>query len=125
MGHKVVRGAVALAGLVLAAIGVAALLDANGTGAKLGLSAINALGHATLRADIAAFFLTAGGLAMAAAARREPLLLTAPLLLISLTLCGRLLSVLLTGFDAAMVPPMAVEALLVAVFLAGRRMGPA
>ncbi len=118
----VLRLAVGLTGLFLLAIGISAFLDPVGTGAKLGLAGLGSLGLATLRADLGAFFVGGGALAIAAAVRRAPLLLTAPVLSIGLALTGRFLALALTPFDHAMVPPMVAEAVMVAIFAAGRFM---
>jgi drug/metabolite transporter superfamily protein YnfA len=77
---------------------------------------------ATLRADLGAFFATAGGFALWAAIRRAPGFLTAPLMLISLALAGRFLALAVTPFASAMIPPMVAEAVMVALFAAGRFM---
>ncbi len=120
MRNVFIRGAVALTGLLLVGIGVGAWIDPARTGGSLGLSGAPGLGMATLRADLGAFFVGGGGLAIAAAARRDAGLLTAPVLLIGLALTGRFLALAVTPFDRAMVPPMVAEAVMVGVFAAGR-----
>jgi hypothetical protein len=114
------RLAIAATGLFLLAIGLSALADPSGTGAKLGLAGVGSLGLATLRADLGAFFCGGGGFAIAAAVRRAPLLLTAPTLLIAMALAGRFLALALTPFNTAMIPPMVAEAVMLAIFAAGR-----
>jgi hypothetical protein len=120
MRNVAVRVAVALTGLLLLVIGVGAWLDPSNTGAKLGLAGVGGLGMATLRADLGAFFMGGGALAIAAAVSRAPLLLTAPTLLIGLALLGRCLALAVTPFEHAMLPPMAAEAVMLAIFAAGR-----
>ncbi|MFN3524126.1 MAG: hypothetical protein ACK4YQ_17920 [Phenylobacterium sp.] len=89
--------------------------------ARLGLDAQGALGIATIRADIAAFFGAAGLFALAAAARAEARLMTTPLLLVALALAGRVVTVVDRGFTPEQGPPMVVEAVLVALFALARR----
>ena len=114
------RIAVAAIGALLLLIGLGAWIDPAGTAAKLGLAGTGSLGLASLRADLGAFFLGGGGLALVAAWRRAPALLTAPLLLIGLALAGRCLALLVTPFDPLMLPPMVAEAVMLVVFAGGR-----
>jgi hypothetical protein len=122
MKNTILRIAVAATGALLLFLALVAWTDPARLGGKLGIGAATALGMATLRADLGAFFATAGGLALLAAARRAPGLLTAPLLLVALALAGRCLALAVTPFDSAMIPPMVAEAVMVAVFAAGRFM---
>lgn len=114
--------------ILVAVVGVAAILLAAQfwlnpvqPAARLGLDARGALGLATIRADIAAFFATAGILSLIAAVRAEARLMTTPLLLVALALAGRVVTVVDQGFTPAQAPPMAVEATLVALFALARR----
>jgi hypothetical protein len=125
MRYNIVRISVAVTGAVLFLIGLLAWLQPEKLAAKLGVAASNPLGAATLRADLGAFFVTAGVLALIAALRRAPRLLTAPLALISLALAGRLVALELEPLDSAMIPPMVAEAVMAIIFLAGRVLRPA
>ncbi len=120
MKYAPIRIAVAVTGLILFIIAIGAWLSPAATAAKLGVTATGALGVATLRADLGAFFAVSGGLALFAAIRRAPTYLTTPLLLIALALAGRLLALAFAPFDSTMAPPMIAEAIMVAVFGAGR-----
>jgi hypothetical protein len=122
MRNTILRIAVAATGALLLFLAVAAWTDPARLGGQLGIGAAASLGMATLRADLGAFFGTAGGLALLAAIRRSPGLLTAPLLMISLALAGRFLALAVTPFASAMIPPMVAEAVMVAVFASGRFM---
>jgi len=117
------RLAVFLTGGFLLLMSVVALADPHRLAGQLGLAATNAVGAASLRADLFGFFATAGGLAVAAAARRAAYLLTAPLLLIGLALTGRIVALAIGPFDGSLLPPMAVEAVMLAVLAAGRVRG--
>jgi hypothetical protein len=114
--------------LVVGVIGVLALLVAarlwigpEAPAAALGLKAEGLLGLATLRADVGGFFAAGGLFALAGAIRGEGRLLTPPAVLLGLALAGRLLTVVIDGYTAAMLPPMVVEAVLVAILLLARR----
>ena len=122
MKNTTLRIAVGATGVLLLFLALVAWTDPTRLGGKLGIGAATALGMATLRADLGAFFATAGVLALLAAVRRAPGFLTAPLMLMSLALAGRLAALAVTPFDSAMIPPMVAEAVMVAVFAAGRFM---
>ncbi len=88
---------------------------------QLGLQAVGGLGLATLRADVGGFFAAGGLFALAGAIRGEGRLLTVPLVLLGLALVGRTITVFLDGWEAAMLQPMIVEAVLVAILAGARR----
>lgn len=117
----ILRVAIGLAGLLFVILALSFLLDPQGAAARLGVAALTPLGHATLRGDFFAFFAVGGGLAIAGAAREDARLLLAPLLLIALTLAGRVITVAASGFDPAMGPPMLVEAVTIVLLWLGRR----
>lgn len=96
-------------------------LDPVAVGAQLGFGPIAKLGHASLRADVGGFFGTAGLLSLGAALRDDHRLLMAPMLLIGLALLGRVIALGFVGFDAVLVPPMVVEAVMLGLFAAGRK----
>ena len=123
MRYGPLRLAVAVTGALLLLIAVGAWVDPDKVGGRLGLTAENMLGHATLRADLGAFFSVGGGLALVAAWRRNARLLTAPLLMIAVALAGRIVTLEFSEFDPTMLPPMLAEAVMVAVFAAGRLVG--
>jgi hypothetical protein len=115
-----VRWLVVLTGVALGLGGVAALIDPLLVASQLGLAASSNLGAATLRGDLFSFFGTAGGIAIYAAARRQRALLVIPMMMMGAALCGRVVSLGFVAFDSTMVPPMVAEAIMVAIFAAGR-----
>jgi len=117
----ILRVAIGLAGLLFVILALGFLLDPASAGARLGVGFLNPLGHATLRGDFFAFFAVGGLLSIAGAVREDARLLLAPLLLITLTLAGRLITVAASGFDPAMGPPMLVEAVMIGLLWLGRR----
>ncbi|HVV34517.1 MAG TPA: hypothetical protein VHC73_14910 [Vitreimonas sp.] len=117
----VVRGVVGLVGVLALLMAAMFWLNPGLPAARLGVAALDALGFATLRADMGGFFAMAGILSLSAALRDSARLLTAPLLLVTLALAARIGTAALEGYTPAMAQPMAIEAVLVAVLALGRR----
>lgn len=111
-------GAVGVLGLLLAAM---FLLRTEPAAAKFGLQALGPLGLASLRADLVALFGAVGILSLMGAVRDRGDLLMAPLILLGLALAGRIVSLLMTGLSPDLIPPMAVEVVLVAILALGHR----
>ncbi|HQR91105.1 MAG: hypothetical protein B7Y81_11145 [Caulobacter sp. 32-67-35] len=111
-------GAVGVLGLLLAAM---FLLRTEPAAAKFGLQALGPLGLASLRADMVALFGAVGILSLMGAVRDRGDLLLAPLILLGLALAGRMISLLMTGLSPDLIPPMAVEVVLVAILALGHR----
>ncbi len=123
MQKMVPRGFLALAGVL--AIGLWALVwfDQPRFAAQLGPVATSPLAAATLRADIGGFFATWAVGALLAAWRDDRQMATLPMLLLALAFAGRAYSYALTQ-DAAIIQPMAIEAVLVVLIgLARSRLG--
>lgn len=118
----VLRIVLGLAGLVFVVMGLAFWANPATPAARLGIEAANALGTSSLRADMAAFFGVAGGLTLLAAVRANARLLTAPLLMIAIALTGRVITVAVDGYTPDMMQPMVIEAVLLALLAAGRRL---
>jgi ribonuclease Z len=119
--RNALRAALVLAGLVFVVLAAGFLRDPLLPAARLGVAPLGLLGQATLRGDFFAFFAVGGLLSIAGALRSDARLLLAPLLLISFTLAGRLITVAVAGFDPVMGPPMAVETVMAVLLLLGRR----
>ena len=113
MARLAARVFLGAAGLLAVGLWGLAWFDLPRLAARLGPVAPTPLAEATLRADIGGFFAAWAIGALAAAWRGEARLALLPLLLLGLAFCGRLYSFALTG-DAAIVPPMLVEAALFA-----------
>jgi hypothetical protein len=119
--QNILRALIGLFGVLFIALAAGFLLDPTQAATKLGVGPLAPLGLATLRGDFFAFFGAGGILSIMGAVRSDERFLTAPLLMIAMTLAGRLVTVVSTGFDAAMGPPMLVEALIVSLLFLGRR----
>jgi hypothetical protein len=122
MDNFIVRIGIFVSAALLLLIGVGAWIDPVWTGSRLGLLGQGSLGVASLRADLGAFFLTAGGFALAAAALKRPAFLTPALALIGLAFAGRLGALATLPFEAAALPPFIAEIVMLGFFAAGRFM---
>jgi len=118
--QMIVRVAVGLLGLAGVLIALRIWMAPADVGAQLGLAASNTLGLATLRADVAGFFGGAGAFALLGAIRNRGAFLIAPLVLVAIALTGRVITVATNGYSEAMLPPMAIEAVLLLVLGFGR-----
>lgn len=108
------------AGLLGIGIAGSTWFDPTNFPATLGIEGVGGLGEATVRADVAGFFGVFGALALAGAIRGEGRLFTAPALLIGLALVGRLITLAVRGYEPAMLQPIVIEIVLLAIFLAAR-----
>ncbi|WP_374144968.1 hypothetical protein [Sphingomonas sp. 28-63-12] len=119
MQKLLARGFLAFAGVL--AIGLWALVwfDQTRFAAELGPLAPTPLAAATLRADVGGFFAAWAIGALLAAWRGEARFVLMPMLLLGLAFVGRLYSFALTG-DAAIIAPMAIEAVLFGAMLLAR-----
>ena len=114
--------------VLIALIGGAALLLAarlwwmpDVAAADFGLQAINPVGIATLRADVAGYFIAAGLLLLWAAWRRAAWALTPVLVLLGAALAGRTIGLLLDGNAPGVTTPMLIEVVLIAIVWAARQ----
>ncbi len=121
MMRNVMRGVIALVGLFNVGLALSFLLDPVKGAERFFLSPIGSQGLATMRADFTAFFMTGAVFALVGAWRgwRTPLLV--PIVLLSITICVRALSLVLDGAAATAYPPMAVEAVMIALLALGWR----
>ena len=119
--QNTLRVLIGLSGLLFIVVALGFLLDPAQAAARLGIGVIAPLGLATLRGDFIGFFATGGILALLGAVRNDARYWTAPLMLVGMTLAGRLITIAASGFDATMGPPMLVEAVIVVLLVLGRR----
>lgn len=120
----VLRALLGISGLFGLVIALGFWFRTDTLAAEFGIAALDALGYSSLRADLGALFGAVGVLSLAAALRNSARLLTAPLLLIGIGFAGRLLTIALSGYEATMLQPMAVEVVLITLFAAGRNLLP-
>lgn len=117
----ILRGLVGLISLLMLAIAVSVWADPVKFPASLGLAPMDALGRATMRADLGAFFAVVGGFGLLGAVRDSRRLMTAPLALSALALAARGFTAAVEGFEPQMAQPMVVETVMVLLYGAGRR----
>jgi hypothetical protein len=113
-----------LGGLAYLVIGLRfiALPAASLTG--FGLEAPGAAGLSTTRADFTAFFVVSALAMLYGAWKRSGEILLVPAFLFGIALTGRIVSAIVDGTYEGFLMPMAIEALTVAVTLAGWRVLP-
>ncbi len=119
--QNLIRGLVGVVGLLALTMALSFWIDPARPAARLGLEAVGSLGLASLRADLGGFFGAAGALALLAAIRNRADLLLAPLVMIGIALSGRVITLMISGPSPALIPPMVVEAVLLAILILGMR----
>ncbi|WP_427964448.1 DUF4345 family protein [Altererythrobacter sp.] len=120
----VLRALLFVGGLFFVLMGVSFLLDPAGYGAAFGLASKGAHGLATIRADMTAFFVVAGGCMIWGGWARngDPLLVSAALMTIALL--GRFLGLAQDGTYEGWLQPMVIEAVTAGVALYASRILP-
>lgn len=121
LGRGIGRGLVGLVGLLMVAIALRIWTQPQVFAATLGLGADSLVGVASLRADLGGFFGGGGIFALLAALRADRRWLAPALILLGLALTGRVISFVASGGGVPQVPPMIVEALLIAILAMGWR----
>lgn len=115
----VLRAVIGIAGLLGLLVAARIWMAPEETAAQLGVVASGPLGLATIRADMGGFFAAGGVFGLLAAIKGRGSLLLPPMVLIGFALTGRLLAVAMNGFVPEMGPPMAIEAILLVLFMVG------
>ncbi len=115
----VLRAVVGIAGLLGLLVAVRIWMAPEEVAAQLGVAASGPLGLASIRADMGGFFGAGGLFAVVAAIKGRGGMLLPSVVLIGLALTGRLVAVAINGFTPDMGPPMAIEAVLLVLFVAG------
>ena len=113
-----------LGGLLLGFMGLGFLIDPVGSGANFGLDVTGAHGTTSVRSDFTAFFGVGAACLIwgAWARRRDPLIIGAALMLV--TLAARVVSLAINGGFDGFIPPMIVEAVLGVLALIGAKILP-
>ena len=115
----VLRVLVGIAGLLGVLVAARMWLAPAEVAAQLGVAASSPLGLASIRADMGGFFGAGGLFALAAAIKGRGGMLLPSVVLVGLALTGRLVAVATNGFVPEMGAPMAIEAALLVLFVAG------
>ncbi len=120
----VLRALLFVGGLFFVLMGIGFLLDPVGSGADFGIAPQGTLGLASIRADMTAFFIVAGGCMIWGGWARngDPLLVSAALM--GIAIIGRLYTLVLNGPHDGWFVPVIVEAVTVILALLGSRMLP-
>lgn len=115
MGRTFMRGLLGLVGLLALFLASRFWISPEKIGAAMGLLPDGVAGLGTLRADMAGFFGAAGVLFLTAAVRNERKWLVPVALMLGIALTGRVLNLALTHGGQPLIPPMVVEAVLIAI----------
>lgn len=121
LGRLFARGLVGLVGLLMLSIMLRIWTQPLTFAASLGVGAEGPLGVASLRADLGGFFGAGGLFALLAALRADRRWLAPAMVLLGLALTGRVISLIASGGGVTQIPPMIVEALLIAILALGWR----
>jgi hypothetical protein len=117
----VMRVAIGLIAVFNIAIGVGFLLNPARLAGQFFLSPLGSQGLATLRADFPGFFIGASVFALVGAWTGQARPLLVPILMLSLALFGRFVSIAIDGMAPTAVQPMVAEAVMVTLLLLGWR----
>jgi hypothetical protein len=115
------RAALLLVGLLFFAIGTGFLIAPVRLGEAIGIAAEGTQGLASMRADFTAFFWVGGGAAALGGLRGDAGLLRVAAALVGIALAARVISLLVDGTYPAAFQPMVIEAVTLALALAGVR----
>lgn len=115
----VLRALVGIAGLLGLLVAVRMWMAPAEVAQQLGVAAASPLGLASIRADMGGFFGAGGLFAVAAAVKGRGGMLLPSVVLIGFALTGRLIAAVTNGFVPEMGPPIAIEAALLVLFVAG------
>ena len=115
----ILRAVVGIGGLLGLLVAVRIWMAPEEVAAQLGVAASSPLGLASIRADMGGFFGAGGLFAVVAAIKGRGGMLLPSVVLIGFALTGRLVAVAINGFTPDMGPPMAIEAVLLVLFVAG------
>ncbi|RGP41433.1 hypothetical protein BPTFM16_01739 [Altererythrobacter insulae] len=120
----VLRALLFVGGLFFVLMGIGFLIDPISAGADFGLAPQGTLGLASMRADMTAFFVVAGGCMIWGgwARKGDPLLVTASLM--GIAIIGRLYTLVVDGPHDDWFLPVIVEAVTIIIALLGSRMLP-
>lgn len=124
--HMVLRFAVGFIGVAMLLIGLGFLFAPASLAALFYVEPVGSQGMASIRADFTGFFVGVGGFALLGAWFERSRPLVVPMLLLSVALLGRFISLFADGMGPAALPPMIAEAVMIAVlYAAWRRFDPA
>ncbi len=112
---QVLRALVAIIGLLSFLTSFNLWFNTDAAAKSLGLTLDGAVAHATASADIAALFAGIGIFALLAAYRQSADMAKVALILIACALAGRVLNLIMVGMAPALMPPLVIEIVIIAV----------
>jgi hypothetical protein len=119
--NQPLRLAVIAVGLLNIGLGLMFLVRPEWMAAQFYLTPVGSQGLATIRADFTGFFLTGGAFALLAVRLGRTDALAVPVMLLSVALFGRFVSLIFDGVSASAFPPMILEAVMIGILYASMR----
>ena len=119
--RTVLRIVIGLVGLFNGAIGLGFLLAPDKLGAAFFLEPIGIQGLASLRADFPGFFIGVSVFALLGAWSGQARPLLVPILMLSVALFGRFVSIAVDGMAPTAIQPMIAEAVMITLLFLGWR----
>ena len=119
VARTLTRGLIGLVGVLALLLASRFWISPDRIGATMGLLPDGAAGLGTLRADMAGFFGASGVMLLLSVMRNDARWLKPVLLLLAIALTGRVLNLAVTGGGPGLIPPMVIEAVLIAITLLG------
>ena len=95
--------------------------NTDAAAAQVGLDVSTLAGRATVRADMAGYFLTGGGVSLFAAIRGNSSYLWPAMILLICAFVGRLLTLAINGYSPESLPPMVIEVVTMALIFYAQR----
>lgn len=109
---------VGLAGLMLLGLGIMSMFAPRKMVSNFALEPIGPVGLSTIRSVIGGLFLASVALITVGLAMEQTLGFVAVAILLGAVVAGRVVGIVVDGFDKAVVPPLLVEVVIIAILLA-------
>lgn len=117
----ITRILIGAAGALFIALALGFWFNTAGAAANVGLIELDLNGKATVRADMAGYFIVGGGIAFYAAIRQNAAYLWPALLLLIAAFVGRTLTLIVDGSSPQSFAPMIIEAVMIALIIYAQR----
>lgn len=115
---RILLGAI---GLLFLSIAYGFIFNTQSAASNVGLDISTIAGYATVRADMAGYFVVGGALLLYASARKIAAYLWPVLLLVAAAFTGRFITVFVNGYEQASFVPMIVELIIIALIILAQR----
>lgn len=117
----ITRILIGAAGALFVLLALNFLFNTDAAAASVGLDVSTLAGRGTVRADMAGYFLSGGLISLYAAIKNNGGYLWPAMLLLITAFSGRVLTIIINGYEPASLPPMVIEAVLIALITYAQR----